>query len=129
MQFFTNFEPMNFIMENLNVKNIINSNIAVATDAGDKVFMQLIASFDKGEKIRLDFEGITILTTAFLNAAIGQLFSQGKYDSTFLNSSLKFVNIQPEDKPLFVMVVNRAKEYFANKEKFDGYTNEIFDNN
>lgn len=116
-------------MENLIVKNIINSNIAVATDAGDKVFNELIANFDIGEKIRLDFEDITIITTAFLNAAIGQLYSQGKYDSHFLNTSIKFVNIQPEDKPLFVMVVNRAKEYFANKDKFDGHTQEIFDNN
>lgn len=119
---------MNLKMENLIVKNIINSEIAVATDAGDKVFTQLIASFDSNKKVRLDFEGITILTTAFLNAAIGQLYSQGKYDSDFLNNSLKFVNIQPEDKPLFVMVINRAKEYFANKEKFDSHTNEIFDN-
>ena len=116
-------------MENLSVKNVINSNIAVATDAGDKVFNELIANFDIGEKVRLDFEGITIITTAFLNAAIGQLYSQGKYDSNFLNTSIKFVNIQPEDKPLFVMVVNRAKEYFANKDKFDGHTEEIFGNN
>ena len=120
---------MNFKMENLIVKDIINSNIAVATDSGDNLFNQIIISFDNGKKIRLDFEGITILTTAFLNAAIGQLYSQGKYDSDFLNSSLKFVNIQPEDKPLFVMVVNRAKEYFANKEKFDSHSSEIFDNN
>lgn len=120
---------MNIEMENLIIKEIINNNIAVATEAGDKVFNQLIACFDAGKQIRLDFEGITILTTAFLNAAIGQLYSQGKYDSVFLNKSLKFVNIQPEDKPLFVMVVNRAKEYFANKESFDNHTNEIFDNN
>jgi hypothetical protein len=116
-------------MEKLFVKNIINSNIAVATDAGDKVFNQLIASFETGKKTSLDFEGITIMTTAFLNAAIGQLYSQGKYDSNFLNNSLKLVNIQPEDIPLFVMVVNRAKEYFANKEKFEGHSEEVFGSN
>lgn len=120
---------MNFIMEDLIVKEVINSNIAVATDAGDKVFNELIAGFDAGEKVRLDFDGISIISTAFLNAAIGQLYSQGKYDSSFLNNSLKFVNIQPEDRPLFVMVITRAKEYFANKERFDDHSNQIFDIN
>lgn len=114
-------------MEDLIVKKVINSNIAVATDAGDKVFNQLMTEFDAGEKVRLDFDGITIISTAFLNAAIGQLYSQGKYDSNFLNNSLQFINIQPEDRPLFIMVVNRAKEYFANKEKFDRHGNEVFD--
>jgi len=118
---------MSYNMEDLTVKKVINSDIAVDTDAGNRVFNQLIAEFDAGEKVRLDFDGITIISTAFLNAAIGQLYSQGKYDSYFLNNSLQFINIQPEDRPLFVMVVNRAKEYFANKEKFDGYGNEIFD--
>ncbi len=115
-------------MENLIVKNVINSNIAVATDAGDKVFNELVTVFDSGAKISLDFAGISIISTAFLNAAIGQLYSQGKYTSEFLNSSLKLVNIQPEDKPLFVMVVNRAKEYFANKKNFEGFAHEIFGN-
>lgn len=115
-------------MENLIVKDVINSNIAVATDAGDKVFNELVVGFNNGNKIRLDFADISIISTAFLNAAIGQLYSQGKYSSEFLNSSLKLVNIQPEDKPLFVMVVNRAKEYFANKNNFEGFAHEVFGN-
>lgn len=115
-------------MENLIVKNVINSNIAVATDAGDRVYNELIAGFDRGEKVRLDFEGISIISTAFLNAAIGQLYSEGKYSSDFLNDSLKLENISPEDKPLFVMVVNRAKEYFSNKRNFENFAQEVFDN-
>ena len=112
-------------MENLIIKNVINSSIAVATDAGDKIFNELIFAFEKGKKVKLDFEGISIISTAFLNAAIGQLYSQGKYTSDFLNTSLKLVNIQPEDEPLFVMVVTRAKEYFANKNNFESHTGEV----
>lgn len=76
----------------------LNSNIAVATDAGDKVYNQLDANFKSGEKICLDFNGISIISTAFLNAAIDQLYSQGRYNSDFLNNSLKLVNIQPGKK-------------------------------
>lgn len=116
------------VMENLVVKDVINSNIAVATEAGDRIFNRLVTYFDRGEKVKLDFADVSIISTAFLNAAIGQLYSQGKYSSEFLNNSLKLENIQPEDKPLFVMVVNRAKEYFSNKRNFENYAHEVFDN-
>lgn len=122
-------QNMNFIMKNLIVREVIDSTIAVATDAGGKVYNGLVEAFGDDEKIRLDFEGISIISTAFLNAAIGQLYSEGKYNSDFLNTHLKLVNVQQEDKPLFVMVVHRAKEYFANKENFEDRTNEVFGNN
>lgn len=113
-------------MKSLKVRELLGSNIAVATDAGDKVFKNLISLFEQDTKVALDFEGVTIITTAFLNAAIGQLYSQEKFDRNFLNDSLKLINISPEDKPLFTMVVERAKEYFADKQKFEDHTSKVF---
>lgn len=113
-------------MKNLKVRELIDGHIAVATDAGDKVYRCLISEFEEENKVVLDFGGVTIITTAFLNAAIGQLYSQEKFDRNFLNDSLKLVNISPEDKPLFTMVVERAKEYFADRQKFENHTSEVF---
>lgn len=113
-------------MNNLIVKNIIESDIAVATDAGDKVFNEIVFHLDKKNSISLDFSGISILTTAFLNAAIGQLYSNDKFSSEFLNDYLKVTNVPDEDKPLFSMVVKRAKEYFKNKKGFEDSANHTF---
>lgn len=65
----------------------------------------------------LNFEGITVMITAFLNAAIGKLYEH--FDSETLNERLKLENVAPNDRILFKMVVQRAKEYFANREIFE----------
>jgi len=107
-------------MEILKVKDLIKVNFAVTTDDGDSVFKILDRHFENGEKIVLDFSEINILTTAFLNAAIGQLYS--KYNSEDISAYLKLENVNNSDKILFKTVTQRAKEYFANKEEFEKNT-------
>lgn len=62
-------------MENINIATIIEGNIAVSTSDGEIVFSNLRKHLKEKEKVTLDFGNISILTTAFLNAAIGQLYS------------------------------------------------------
>lgn len=107
-------------METLKVKDLIKVDFAVTTDDGDSVFKILDIHFENGEKTILDFSGIYILTTAFLNAAIGQLYS--KYTSEDISAYLKLENVNDSDKILFKTVIQRAKEYFANKEGFEKNT-------
>jgi hypothetical protein len=107
-------------MEIIKVKDIIKVDFAVTTDDGDSIFKMLDHHFEKGEKIVLDFSEIYILTTAFLNAAIGQLYS--KYNSEDISAYLKLENVNNSDKILFKTVTQRAKEYFANKEEFEKNT-------
>jgi|SRR5690625_60386 len=113
-------------MDNLNIKDIIKSDIAVATEAGDKVFNEIVYHLNNNNKISIDFKDISILTTAFLNAAIGQLYSNNKFSSEFLNDYLTLKNVEDEDKPLFAMVIKRAKEYFKDKKGFEDSINHTF---
>ena len=105
------------------VSEIISSDAAVSADSGDKVFERIDREI--GLKIvELDFSNITMMTTAFLNAAIGQLYS--KYTSEQLNKNLKLVNVDNDDKILFKKVVERAKQYFADKSNLDDSVNKVF---
>ncbi|MCP9200551.1 STAS-like domain-containing protein [Gramella sp. GC03-9] len=106
------------------IKDLIKTNFAVSTDDGNQVFDIVNKNLSKKESIILDFKGISLMTTAFLNAAIGQLYSNKDFSSEFLNSNLKLQNVPEQDKALFGMVVKRAKEYFANKESFERNTND-----
>jgi hypothetical protein len=106
------------------IKDVINTNFAVTTEDGNTIFELLDSNLSKNNAVSLDFQGINLMTTAFLNSAIGQLYSIDKYSSAFLNSNLKLVNVQEQDKPLFALVVKRAKEYFANKQGFEKNTND-----
>lgn len=103
------------------VADIIGSDTAVSTDFGDIVFQKIKSLLDSNLQVILDFGKIHLLTTAFLNAAIGQLYSE--YNSDFLNQKVKLSNVAEEDKILFIKVVERAKEYFLDKKGFEDSAN------
>ncbi len=95
--------------------------MAVSTDDGEKIFQAIDQLLKNNSTVELDFSKITIMTTAFLNAAIGQLYSA--YEGEQLNRLLVFKNLSPENKVRVRQVVERAKEYFANKKGFEESAN------
>lgn len=113
-------------MKHLIIKDIIKSDLAVSTENGNKVFEIVDSYLQKKEKVELDFAGITIIITAFLNAAIGSLYSKKEYTGDFLNEHLKLENVEKDDRILFKDVIQRAKEYFADKERSEKNNNNAF---
>ncbi|MEJ5143946.1 STAS-like domain-containing protein [Sphingobacterium sp. MYb388] len=114
----------------LKIKDIIQSHKAVSSDNGDKVFRLIKKNLDTKNYLVLDFDEIELIITAFLNAAIGQLYSNNLYESSFLNEHIKFDNIKQRDVKLFKDVVETAKIYFANKASFEKHSdNTIYGKN
>jgi hypothetical protein len=101
----------------LKIFQVVGSEIAVSSEDGDTVFEKINHAIEHDKGVILDFENLKILTTAFLNSAIGQLYS--KYSSSVLSKKLKLENISDSDKLLLKTVTTRAKEYFENKEQLD----------
>ncbi|WP_027879233.1 STAS-like domain-containing protein [Mesoflavibacter zeaxanthinifaciens] len=100
-------------MELINVLDIIDGNFAVTTDDGNTIYYIVDEHLTEKKEVVLDFMGITIVTTAFLNAAIGQLYN--KFNSEQISPYLSLRNIDDEDLILFKKVTDRAKQYFAEK--------------
>jgi len=117
--YFSTFETMN-----VNIRDIIESEIAISPRTGDILYHYLDTAISKGEKIVLDFEGIEMMTTAFLNVAIGQLYH--KYKPEELNTSISLKNIQKEDISLFQKVISRAKDYFRDQKSFNQKMNDHY---
>lgn len=103
------------------MKEIINRDSAVSSDDGDNVYTNILEAITAGNIVELDFSNITLMTTAFLNSAIGQLYSN--FSSEELNTSLKLKNVAQEDGILFKKVIDRAKQYQANKKGFEDSAN------
>jgi hypothetical protein len=101
----------------LRVYDIINTEKAISTEDGNKIFERIDQSFHNGENVVVDFSGIVMLISAFLNAAIGQLYS--KYKSSFLNKTLTVNGMSNEDLVLLKKVIDRAKNYFRDKNTFE----------
>ncbi|MDB5137122.1 MAG: hypothetical protein JWP37_3725 [Mucilaginibacter sp.] len=101
----------------VNIKQTIGSDSALTPASGEIIYNILQDQIETGKVIDLDFKGIEIITSAFLNAAIGRLYS--KYSSDELNALLYIKNISTDDLSILKKVIERAKEYFTDKRSFD----------
>ena len=102
----------------LNIFEQIGSSAAVSSEDGEILYGRIVKGLaENNVKIALDFTNIELITSTFLNAAIGQLYN--KYDSPFLRERLRVENMEKEDLELLKKVVERAKEYFKDKAKMD----------
>jgi hypothetical protein len=100
----------------VSVYEVVGSRLAVASDDGQKVFDRISVSVKEGKIVSLSFRNIQSITSAFLNAAIGQLY--GSFSDDQIRSQLRVVDMQPDDLLLLKRVVDTAKEYFKDPARF-----------
>lgn len=108
---------------NLSVFEIVGSPLCVASDDGQKVHDRIAAALKEGRKVSLSFLNITSITSAFLNAAIGQLY--GEFSEDAIRASLQVTDMAPDDLALLKRVVDTAKAYFRDREGFSRAVNEV----
>lgn len=101
----------------LSVYEIVGSPHCVASSDGQRVYDRLAIALTEGRRVTLSFHNITALTSAFLNAAIGQLY--GKFSEEQIRSLLNVQDMQADDLALLKRVVETAKLYFKDPQKFD----------
>lgn len=109
----------------LQILNIIGDEFAVESDDGQKVFDLIARAFDHHEKVRLSFQNIEIVTTAFLNAAVGQLYKN--YSEAFIKENLIPIEISKSAKVALKRVVDTAKIYYRDPEALQRSINEILE--
>ncbi|RKU17171.1 hypothetical protein C6501_04530 [Candidatus Poribacteria bacterium] len=101
----------------VSVFGIVGSPLCVASSDGQEVYERLNAAFEANRKVTLSFHNVTALTSAFLNAAIGQLY--GTFSEDKIRSSLEMENMEKDDEDLLERVVENAKLYFKDPERFN----------
>ena len=109
----------------INIFDVVGGKAAVSTEDGDSLFETISAFLEKDFEVVLDFINIETLTSTFLNAAIGQLYS--RFEGPFLREHLRVNNLAPEDRELMIKIIERAKEYFKDKENLEKDVMEAFD--
>lgn len=102
----------------LKIYDVVGGPIWVSTDDGQKVYEKIVAAFKADRAIELSFGNRENLITAFLNAAIGQLYN-GDFSEDFLREHLAYVDITEEDRAMVERAISNAKRYFANRPAFD----------
>jgi hypothetical protein len=100
----------------ISVMQIVGSPLCVASSDGQKVYDQLSVALKEQHSVMLSFRNVEILTSAFLNAAIGQLY--GAFSEEQIRAFLQVEDIEMDDLELLKQVVETAKHYFSDPEKF-----------
>ncbi|MEQ6121631.1 STAS-like domain-containing protein [Reichenbachiella sp. MALMAid0571] len=110
----------------INIFEAIGGDGAISVDDGDMIYSKVEKAVLKNAQVILDFQNIKLITTAFLNAAIGQLY--GNFSTELIKEKLSLENVAQEDLPTFKIVTNRAKQYFLDKKGFENAVNDQLNN-
>ena len=108
---------------NLSVFEIVGSPLCVASDDGQKVHDRIATALKEGHKVSLSFLNVKSITSAFLNAAIGQLY--GEYADDAIRAGLQVADMAQDDLALLKRVVETAKAYFKDRKGFDRAFSEV----
>ena len=104
---------------------VVGGSLCVASSDGQKVYDRLAAALKAGRHVALSFHKVTTLTAAFLNAAIGQLY--GTFSEEKIRSLLKVGNVESDDLALLKRVVDNAKLYFKDPQRFNQVAQETLE--
>jgi len=97
--------------------DVIGSPLGVSSDDGQNVHDKVAPLLREGRKVSLSFDRIETIISAFLNAAIGQLY--GELPEEKIRELFNVRDMAQEDLALLKRVVDNAKLYFANRKEFD----------
>lgn len=101
----------------ISVFGVVGSPLCVASGDGQKVYDRLAATLRQNRRVVLSFLNVSTLTSAFLNTAVGQLY--GEFEETHIRELLKVEDMEAEDLALLKRVVDTAKLYFKDPERFN----------
>ena len=106
-------------MSNINTIRIFDivGGLCVSSDDGQLVHDKIAELLRKKYKVIISFKDVDTLISAFLNAAIGQLYDEVSEED--IREYLSVENMNPEDMALLKRVIDNAKIYFKNRKQFD----------
>lgn len=107
------------------VADIVGSPNCVDTQDGQAVHDTIATHLENKQSIAISFEGVERVTTAFLNAAIGQLYNEFTEDQ--IRQGIRFVNFTPVIGSAIAKVIERAKEFFRDADKLDQITKGVLE--
>jgi len=101
----------------INIINVVGSSFCVEADDGQKVFDLIIKAFKEEKKVILSFLNVKLLTTAFLNTAIGQLYKD--FSEDFIKEHLSVEEMSQSGLVSLKRVVETAKLYYKDPDSIE----------
>lgn len=85
---------------------------AITNEDGQKVYEKIHPELLAGRQVELDFSGVKVVASLFLNPAIGQLLKD--IPSEKLNELLKITSFPVSGNEALKKVIDNSKAYYSN---------------
>lgn len=99
------------------VYDLVGGPLCVSADDGQLLHDEIFPLLQRGTPVVLSFERVDTIISAFLNAAIGQLYGEFPYER--VDRMLSATELSADDKEIWQLVVDNAKAYFERPADFD----------
>ncbi|GHT47139.1 hypothetical protein FACS189440_06800 [Bacteroidia bacterium] len=104
-------------MKTIRIKSMLGKDTGISTDEGERIYNVLYPLLQAGEKVELDFQDITLLTTPFLHAVAGKLIHAFKAEE--LEENLSYRNTSPKIEARLQKILETSHTHLHHPEPFD----------
>lgn len=109
--------------ETIFIDKKVTMHQGITDEEGVVIYKEILSLLNDGKNVELDFHGIIMMTTAFLNVVIGQLYKD--YTSEQLKGRIIFNNISEADALRIKKVADNAKLFYKDQDSFTQNVEEI----
>lgn len=107
----------------INIINVVGDSYCIEAEDGEKVFALISKAIADDKKVILSFLNVEMLTTAFLNTAIGQLYRD--FSEEKIKEYLSVKDMTQNGLTALKRVVDTAKLYYKDPEAMQRSINDI----
>ncbi len=100
----------------IKLNDYLTLNSGITPEEGAPVFETIVQALKDGYNVTLDFSDVTMLTTAFLNVVIGDLYKD--YTSDDLKNRLTLIHYTNSTADRIKKVTDNAKLFYKDKELY-----------
>lgn len=111
----------------IKLADFISCNKGITPDDGEPIYKKILESFQNQTSVNLDFDGVEMMTTAFLNVVIGSLYKD--FSSEQLKSMLIFTNLPQSIGTRIKKVTDNAKLFYKDEEGFNKVVEDVINGN
>lgn len=97
--------------------DFVGGSLCVTSTDGERLYERIAPLLRSETPVRLSFERVEIVISAFLNASVGRLY--GEFSEDRIRSLLSFAHLSSEDRDMLDRVVENAKAYFSRPEDYE----------
>jgi len=109
----------------INIYSIVGSSFCVEAEDGERVFELIKKTLHEKKTVEISFLNVELLTTAFLNSAIGKLYQD--FSETEIKNLLSVKDISNSGAIALKRVVETAKAFYKNPEALQESINKILE--